>query len=42
MLDYANNTMGVVLLYTLNDLCLTIQDLTEGVLVLVFRIFNSE
>lgn len=33
MLDYANNTIGVVLLYTLNDLCLTIQDLTEGVLV---------
>lgn len=33
MLDYANNTMGVALLYTLNDLYLTIQDPTEGVLV---------
>lgn len=33
MLDYANNTMGVALLYTLNDLCLNIQDPTEGVLV---------
>lgn len=33
MLDYANNTMGVALLYTLNDLCLNIQDLTGGGLV---------